>query len=247
MGEKKWDSYIKNVLSHVKFKFDHKAIRMELTEHMEDLCNDLVSDGMDQEAAEYLTLAYMGDASEIGKELNEEHNAVLGWIWRISRVLFICVLLLCMPAVGSALSFAFGTVSTVLGDYEMPYYPEELVLVDSLDVEEEIWIDDVRLTVEEIRYYDNGELHICYDTFYKKNGRLHVWEGAYYEPWEVVDEKGNEGKWSWRGSHGSSIYRNHLSAVTGIPFDAEILHITLGREWKNISFDIQLDRKGDVQ
>ena len=31
------DAFIDKVLSHVKFKFDHEAIREELEEHMEDM------------------------------------------------------------------------------------------------------------------------------------------------------------------------------------------------------------------
>ena len=83
MDEKKWESYLDEVLSFVKFKYDHKAIRRELAEHMTDLKEDLMADGMDEEAAEYMTIAHMGDAEEIGQELNKEHHALLGWVWRM--------------------------------------------------------------------------------------------------------------------------------------------------------------------
>ena len=63
MNEKSWESYINDILSYVKFKYDHKDIRRELTEHMTDLKEDLMSDGMDEKAAEYLTIVHMGEAS----------------------------------------------------------------------------------------------------------------------------------------------------------------------------------------
>ena len=80
MNEKSWESYINDILSYVKFKYDHKDIRRELTEHMTDLKEDLMSDGMDEKAAEYLTIVHMGEASEIGQELDKEHHVLLGWI-----------------------------------------------------------------------------------------------------------------------------------------------------------------------
>ncbi|MBP3306795.1 MAG: hypothetical protein J6L66_04160 [Anaerotignum sp.] len=87
MNEKSWENYIQEVLSFVRFKYDHKSIRMELQEHMEDLYEELMEDGMDEEAARYMTIAYMGDASEIGQELNKEHHVLLGILWYFARLL----------------------------------------------------------------------------------------------------------------------------------------------------------------
>ena len=78
MEEKKWENYINEVLSFVKFKYDHKAIRRELTEHMEDLREDLMAEGMDEAVAAYMTVAYMGDAAEIGKALDQEDHKGIG-------------------------------------------------------------------------------------------------------------------------------------------------------------------------
>lgn len=65
MKEKRWETYLDEVLSFVKFKYDHKAIRRELAEHMADLQEDLLAEGMDEETAAYMTAEYMGDAAEI--------------------------------------------------------------------------------------------------------------------------------------------------------------------------------------
>ncbi|WP_306544043.1 permease prefix domain 1-containing protein [Anaerotignum sp.] len=64
--------------SCVQFRFDRRAIRQELLAHMEDLYEDLLSQDIDEEQAAQLTVDYMGDSMEVGKELNEIHNPVLG-------------------------------------------------------------------------------------------------------------------------------------------------------------------------
>ena len=88
MNEKKWENYITDVLSYVKFKFDHRTIRKELQEHMEDLCEDLKAEGMDAEIAESLAVDCMGDATEVGQALNKEHGVILGWICLAAKVSF---------------------------------------------------------------------------------------------------------------------------------------------------------------
>ena len=98
----------------------------------------------------------------------------------------------------------------------------------------------MKLTIDDIRYLDNGNMDICYKTIYKKNAHLRVWEGGNYGPWEITDDEGNIGKWEWIGSGGSRIYRKHVARCTGIPQDAESLHITLSQEWDHPSIDVPL-------
>ena len=78
MGKELFENYIKAVTSYVKFRFDRRAIGQELREHMEDLYEDLLSQDIDEEQAAQLTVDYMGDSEELGKELNEAHNPVWG-------------------------------------------------------------------------------------------------------------------------------------------------------------------------
>ena len=243
MKEQRWDGYLREILSFVKFKYDHKAIRRELTEHMEDCYEACLAEGADEAGAVEMTLISMGKAAEIGQALNREHNPLLGWIWRISRAAFLVILLLCLPAVGRAASMAIGTATTAFQDYQIPYPQLEKELLYRAEVEESLWIDDVKLTIEEIRYYDTGEMHICYNTYYRENGEMHTWEGGYHEPWTVTDEKGNNGQWEWRGSRGNNIFRKHIASCEGIPLEAEKLYVTLGREWYSLSFEIPLDWK----
>ena len=47
MAKELFENYIKAVTSHVKFRFDRRAIGQELREHMEDLYEDLLSKDID--------------------------------------------------------------------------------------------------------------------------------------------------------------------------------------------------------
>ena len=85
MEREKFDTYIREVTSHVKFPFDRRAIGQELREHMEDLYEDLLSQDIDEEQAAQLTVDYMGDSEELGKELNEVHHPLWSWIWLVTR------------------------------------------------------------------------------------------------------------------------------------------------------------------
>ena len=76
----RWEQYLNEVVSHVRFVFDRKKIRQELAEHMEDLYADLLSQEIPPEHAAELMVDYMGDSEELGKELNKAHNPVLGYV-----------------------------------------------------------------------------------------------------------------------------------------------------------------------
>lgn len=169
MDEKKWENYIDEVLSFVKFKYDHKAIRRELTEHMEDLREDLMAEGMDEAATEYMTVAYMGDAAEIGKALDKEHGAVLGWIWRITRALAILLIVVnVMPL--------FYLVGGMAGGLFQKYEPQsESAEVWHMELGREYQVYDDTLILEDIYYYEDGTLTVVYRTKYKPFAKSIHW------------------------------------------------------------------------
>ena len=240
MKENRWDIYLDETLSHVKFKFDHKVIRKELLEHLEELSEDLQAEGMDADVAESLAVDCMGDAAEVGQALNKEHGVILGWIWMTARVFFIVILLVCVPTLSSALTFVSSTVGIHFRDYELPYQAKNVTVTKTIDVDESLWIDDTKLTIDKIRFLEDGDIDICYKTIYKGDSSLHVWEGTNFEPWVVTDDKGNDGNWEWIGSGGSKVYRKHVSRCTGISQDTKWLHITLGKEWDDQRIDVPL-------
>lgn len=158
MEEKRWDAYINEILSFVKFKYDHRAIRRELLEHMEDLKENLMAEGMDAPAAEYMAVEYMGDAAEIGQELNKEHHVVLGWLWRGTRALAILLVILTVVPLYSQVS---GTISNMFEKYEAP---EGVAEIRHIDLDREYQIYDDTLMLDKIYFYDNNTLEVVYRT-----------------------------------------------------------------------------------
>lgn len=159
MASALWGKFASEVLKEVKFKYDHAAIRQELVEHMEELYEDLRAEGMDAPVAEVMAVEYMGNTTEIGKALNEEHSPLLGWIWRISRwavwAVFLCSVL------WWAGPFFKATAINVFGGYAER---KDYAVVYSVDVNETVKTYGEKIHFDKILYYEDGILEICAST-----------------------------------------------------------------------------------
>lgn len=155
MEREKFDTYIREVTSHVKFPFDRRAIAKELQAHMEDLYEDLLSQDIDEEQAAQLTVDYMGDSEELGKELNEVHHPLWGWIWLVTRwIARFCVVVLVLWGLIQGISFG----DTYLQQIE--HKNGNVVYTISPVLEAQLYGSEVQ--IEEIRYYDDGTLEYTY-------------------------------------------------------------------------------------
>ncbi len=76
---------------------ERRAIRAELTGHLEDRAEDLRQRGMPEEEAEERAVAAMGDPEAIGRELNRQYP--LGWliVSRCALVLAAAWCCICSP------------------------------------------------------------------------------------------------------------------------------------------------------
>ena len=155
MEREKFDTYIREVTSHVKFSFDRRAIAKELQAHMEDLYEDLLSQDIDEEQAAQLTVDYMGDSEELGKELNEVHHPLWGWIWLVTRWMArLCVVTLVLWGIIQGIYFG----ETYFRQIE--HKSENVVYTISPVFEAHLYGSVVQ--IEEIRYYDDGTLEYTY-------------------------------------------------------------------------------------
>ena len=156
MEKEYFETYIREVTSHVKFRFDRRTIGQELLAHMEDLYEDLLAQDLDEEQAAQLTVDYMGDSEELGKELNEVHHPLWGRIWLVTRwAARLCVAALVLWFLIQGFSFGYtywGTKEDKTGD---------VVYTVSPKLEERLYGSVVR--IKEIRYYDDGTLEYTYD------------------------------------------------------------------------------------
>lgn len=208
-----WLKYIEDVLSFVKFKFDHNEIRWELYEHMEDMYDDLIQNGMGEiEASEYV-IKCMGDAFEVGNELNKVHNPIVGWIWRITRsIAVILVIINIFPIATGILTTGYSLIQ--------PYHnKEKLNLIYKVEVNEFQKIDDNYIFIDELRYYDDKSMEIRYGVFQNPFSDSVSWSFG-LDGSQFYDEKGNEYHMG-SGSSSAGYYRKSQLYIGDFPFDAE--------------------------
>ncbi len=73
-------SYLSDVVHHVRFKEAHADIKAELKLHFEESMEQIASLGIAKEEAEDEAIRRMGSASEVGQKLNEIHFPKIDWL-----------------------------------------------------------------------------------------------------------------------------------------------------------------------
>lgn len=154
-----WESYINAMLSQVKFRFDHKDIRAEYEEHMEDKLEFLMDCGMDEERAAREVLTEMGEPKSLGKALNEIHNPLLGWIWWVSRI---AARYAVSVGIFLVLYVAVTEISDVLPNSDYKVLKNYGEVVCEYDIEKEFVIDDTTVFLEDVQLYDTNCVAIRY-------------------------------------------------------------------------------------
>ena len=236
MNEKSWERYIQEVLSFVKFKYDHRSIRMELQEHMEDLYEELKEEGMDESLAKLMTVEYMGDASEIGQELNKEHHVILGIVWYIARILVVITLLI---TAFTYVLLGHSVVMSVAHDYSG--YEEYMDSPVVFSVMGEYESFDDTLLLDGLKLHENGTLDIRYQV--KRNPFARSILVHNYVEAIVL---GEEGENLHIGPSGIGFQSNMITGCKGqcvrfVPEEAQ----TLVLYWAELELHIDLD-SGEV-
>lgn len=154
-----WEEYLKQILSHVKFKYDHNFIYFELKNHMEDRYDGFIEEGMDEEQAVNAVLGCMGDADKVGEELNQVHSPVLGWVWRILKnVLIVLIIVNILPMFSLVLTSVISIFETYNEKSDSP-------LVYTIDVDYKEKVYDTTYIIDKILYYEDNTLEIRYATW----------------------------------------------------------------------------------
>ena len=217
MDEKRWEQYLDEVLSFVKFKYDHKDIRRELAEHMADLKEDLMADGMDEEAAEYMTVEYMGEATEIGQELDKEHHALLGWVWRISKVIVTVLLIVnALPMVSIADGIIFGCTEEYEPSTDAP-------VVWQIELDKEYQIYDDTLILKDIYYYEDSMMDVVYCAKRSPFARSIDW--SLNISLGIFDAEGNDIRNGGGGYKNGGYCGMGVDHLDDVPADAKTLEI----------------------
>ncbi|MGO4698333.1 FtsW/RodA/SpoVE family cell cycle protein [Paenibacillus sp. 2TAB26] len=71
--------YLVQVCRHVKARDVHRDIKVEMQNHLDELVEDKLNEGLSEEEAVRAALVQMGDPDQIGKQLHAAHKPVMEW------------------------------------------------------------------------------------------------------------------------------------------------------------------------
>lgn len=227
------EKFLKEVLSQVKFKYDRHDIGTELEAHIQDKIDYYTDLGYDMDKAEELSVNDMGDAKEIGKELNKQHNPFIGWVWKITNVLLV------FSVVISAF-VGFLIIASLIT--ENPAKSIDKSNIDyKIDIDEKVKVDDGIIHLTDIILEKNGDLNIIYkyyDTKLWGTGWSHGTMG------EISDNLGNRYV-SGSGLSSGGIIERHRWTVDNFSKDADTLIITY--DYYNRYFKLEIPVKEGVR
>lgn len=155
----KSEEFLISVLSYVKFSFDHKAIKGELQDHLIDKIEAYIEQGYGEEKAEQMAISDMGEAQEIGLELNREHNPIVGWLWRVSHIVVVIFIIMNLYFVGLPMVISVG--NTLINYNNAANIPKSNI-VYNIQVNQKVKIDDTVIDFTNIILEKNGDMNIFY-------------------------------------------------------------------------------------
>ncbi|MFT4146586.1 MAG: permease prefix domain 1-containing protein [Mobilitalea sp.] len=211
----KSDIFLKEILSYVKFTSDRDNIRTELENHISDKIEDYLEQGYDTEEAERLSISDMGNAKEIGEELNKQHNPIFGWLWQITNVILI-------PTIVVFGFFFCLFISSFFRSNLINEIPKSDI-VYSINLKERVQIDDTVIRFTNVIYDINGNMNIFYQT-YSKAIWGPVWSFGYIG--EITDDLGKEYVTRSGQQNSGGIISKGVLRIHHFSEDAEMLIIT---------------------
>lgn len=226
----KKEKFLMDVLSCVKFPFDRDAIKSELENHIADKMEYYLSQGYDMDTAEDLSIRDMGDAREIGHELNREHNPLLGWLWKITNVLVTLFAIWNGFFIGSILissMFVYNPIKSI---------PKSNI-VYTIDVNQKVRLDDTIMNFTKVVYDKNGDLHIAYEYYSTK-----LWGTGWSSAGigKVMDNLGNE-YFAASGGGGGGLISKYTHTVKDFSKDADTL--ILSYDFYNRKYKLEIPLK----
>lgn len=210
----KKDKFLDEVLYYIKFPFDRENIKHELECHILEKIDYYTEQGYDKVAAEQLSINDMGEAKEIGIELNKQHNPLLGWLWKITNVMVILFVVLNIYIIGAL--FLSSLTNNPINDISKSN------IVYKVDIDEKVKLDDAVIHFTNVIYENNGNLSIFYK-YYDTN----LW-GAGWSSSEIGIISDNLGNVYFAGSGGGGggIISRYRRTVENFSNEAETLIIS---------------------
>ena len=126
------------VARQLRCRWEAPSIRQELSDHIQDHMDALLSGGRDREEAEEAAVAAMGDPEELGRALDALHSP---WPWRLyhtirAAAIALLVLALCLGlgtflGNGNSVSVLLEDLGYTLKERDPQYIMDRYVLTDS--------------------------------------------------------------------------------------------------------------------
>jgi len=233
MSLHKKEEFLIEVLNQVKFKYDRYDIRMELEAHIQDKIEYYSELGYDMDTAEELSVNDMGDAKEIGKELNKQHNPFIGWVWRITNILLVLSVIISIFVTGFLFISSLYTSNPANGI-------DKANIVYKIDIDEKVKLDDTVIQFTDIIYEKNGDLSIIYKYY---DTRLWGTGWGFGTMGEISDNLGNT-YFNGSGQGSGGIIARHRSTYENFSKDADTLIITY--DYYNRYYKVEIPLKAGV-
>ena len=175
MNSNEFDDYIKSVLSQIAFVFEHKNIKRELMSHLNDLYEEYVEQGLETSELIRRVIEDMGDPVKIGKELNQIHHPLIGWLWHLSRIAVIVLAVYSLFLVGAeTLSHLLNNrfISDKSFDIEQFLHDKRSETNEvhfDLDMNILITLEDGKLLLDRLIQLEDGTVFVLYQEKHNLN------------------------------------------------------------------------------
>ncbi|GAB1475644.1 hypothetical protein MASR2M70_04760 [Bacillota bacterium] len=227
-------NFINKVLKKVLFVPDRYEIELELAAHIEDSTLLLQEkDGLSAEAAKKVALERMGDAIEIGRALNRQHNPVIGYLWYFSRIV---IVLLCIILILQSIPILLLSGWTILFDHPIRDIPKGSY-VRHVKPNALIKLDTRRIRITDVIQTEDGTLHVLYSHYNLSFSALHGWSFSGLGSFE--DEDG-ESYFDGSGRGTAGLYNRSRRSLENFPFDKDILIYNYDYGGRSVRLEINL-------
>ncbi|OME71551.1 hypothetical protein BK120_33320 [Paenibacillus sp. FSL A5-0031] len=103
--------YLVQICRHVKARDVHRDIKVEMQNHLDELVEDKLNEGLSEDEAVRAALVQMGDPDQIGKQLHAAHKPVMEWGLAALVAIMVGIGLLAMYA----MEFAYSDLNVYSG------------------------------------------------------------------------------------------------------------------------------------
>lgn len=225
------DNFLDEVLIHIKSPFDKDEIREELSDHINDMIEDYQEQGYSFEESKQKCIENMGDPKEIGVLLNEEHKPWIGWLFYVSNMVRIILIMFVVLFYGASFLSSFATRNT-------PRNVDQSKVIYHIKIKEKIDIGDKVIHLTDVIYDVEGDLTLFYKGY---NTSFFGGLGSSYYLRNYSDDLGNN-----QFGHSGAMTGGFIDIgyVTLIGFDINAKYVVIEYDQYNRYFKVEIPLPG---